>query len=150
MLQKGHLAKVCRSKPKPKSTPETRPRRAPSQPVRRVGDDSEDDSDDSSQPVMTVRGPGNSLPPIKVHVVVDDCSMPMEVDTGASVRLISETLFRQLWPGRNVNGTTVRLQTYSKEPLVVVGSIEVQAAYQGQNATLPFSCFRWSGTYPSG
>ena len=114
--KKGHLAKVCRSKSQSQYPAGARSRRPPSQLVCRVGDDSEDDSDDSSQPVLTVRGPGDCSPPIKVHIVVDDCSLPMEVDTGAS-----ETLFRELWPGRNVNDTSVRLQTYSEEPLVVVG-----------------------------
>ena len=88
--KKGHLAKVCRSQTKSQSPAGARSRRPPSQPVHRVGDDSEDDSDDSSQPVLTVRGPGDSSLPIKVHVVVDDCSLPMEVDTGASVSLISD------------------------------------------------------------
>ena len=138
--KKGHLAKVCRSKPRG-----DRSRRQRTQPVQRIGDDFDDDSDDTLQPVLTVKGTGGSLPPIKVHVLVDNCSVPMEVDTGASVTLISESTFFQLWPGRGLSETSVRLQTYSKEPLVVMGTTEVDVSYQGQSATLPLVVVKGQG-----
>ena len=93
--KKGHLAKVCRSKPKTQPPPGMKQKRSPSA-VRRVEEDS---ADDPSQPVLTVHGQGNCSPPIKVHVDVDNCSLLMEVDTGASVSIIAETTFGQLWPG---------------------------------------------------
>ena len=98
--KKGHLAKVCRSKAKGGKSP-----RPPTQPVQRIADGCEDYTDDDLQPVLTVNGPGGSLPPIRVHVLVDNCSVPMEVDTGASVTLMSETTFFQLWPGRGLSET---------------------------------------------
>ena len=91
--KKGHLAKVCRSKAKG-----DRSHRSPTQPVQRIGDDLEDDSDDALQPVLTMKGLEGSLPPIKVHVLVDNCSVPMEVDTGASVTLIAESTFSREGP----------------------------------------------------
>ena len=42
---------------------------------------------------------------------MDDCIIPIEVDTGASMSLMSESIFGMLWPGRS---TDVRLQSYSK------------------------------------
>ena len=65
------------------------------------------------------------LPPIKVHVEINNCSVPMEVDTGASVSIMSETLYHKLWPRRGLKETTIRLQTYSKEPIPVVGATQV-------------------------
>ena len=46
----------------------------------------------------------------------------MELDTGASMSVMSEKLYKQLWPGRSLSTTPIRLQTYSKQPLDVIGS----------------------------
>ena len=40
---------------------------------------------------------------------VDDCLIPMEVDTGASMSLMSEHTFRRLWPRRSLVTTGVTL-----------------------------------------
>ena len=56
------------------------------------------------------------LPPIKVHMELDHCSVPMEVDTGASVSIMPETLYHKLWPRRGLKKTSIRLQTYSRSP----------------------------------
>lgn len=61
----------------------------------------------------------------------------MEVDTGASVSIMAGNLFYKLWPRRILKETTIRLQTYSKEPIVVLGTTDVQVAYEGQVVTLP-------------
>ena len=44
----------------------------------------------------------------------------MEVDTGASLSLMSHTT-TGLWPGRSLESTSVRLQTYFNAPIPVVG-----------------------------
>ena len=94
----------------------TKPKRSTSQPVRQVDEESDAESDDSMQPILTVeRGCDGRQPPIKEHVEVDKCSIPMEVDTCASVSIMSETMYHKLWPRRGLSTTTVRLQTYSKE-----------------------------------
>ncbi len=48
----------------------------------------------------------------------------------------ANTLYR-LWPGRKVQTTKVRLCSYSKEPIPVVGCCEVNINYKGQSATVP-------------
>ena len=94
--KKGHLAKVCRSKaqaqPTPQAKPRTRRTTSNSQPVRQVDEESDTDSDDYMQPIMTVtkQRQDGCTPPIKVHIEVDKVSIPMEVDTGASVSIMSE------------------------------------------------------------
>ena len=103
--KKGHLARVCRSKPPP-------PRNAShrgSQPVRQVEEDSDSGSDDYPYPVGTLReGRHGRVPPIKVNIQVDDCGVPMEVDTGASVSIMAEAMYRQLWPGRGLSATPIK------------------------------------------
>ena len=69
----------------------------------------------------------------------------MEVDTGASVSIMSETLYHKLWPRRGLKEPTIRLQTYSKEPIPVVGAAQVQVAYEGQTATLPLVVVKGKG-----
>ena len=51
---------------------------------------------------------------IKAHIQVDRVSIPMEVDTGASVTLTSENRYHRLWPGRDLSDSSIRLQTYSR------------------------------------
>ena len=46
------------------------------------------------QPIMTVKQRlDGHTPPIKVHVEVEKISIPMEVDTGASVSIMSENRY---------------------------------------------------------
>ena len=61
-------------------------------------------------------------------------------------------MFYQLWPGQYLNETSVRLQTYSKQPVVIMGTTEVRVSYLGQEATLPLVVVKnkdlhcWAGT----
>ena len=50
--------------------------------------------------------------PIQVPVSVDGVSVQMELDTGASVSIVSESLYKQYWPGRSLHNSTIKLQTY--------------------------------------
>ena len=69
----------------PPSSQGSQSRRPTSQPVRQEDEESEDDSDDSMQHVYTLEQKRDArLSPIKVHMELDHCSVPMEVDTGAS------------------------------------------------------------------
>lgn len=98
--KRGDLTRVCWSKPK--TSPRTKELSVPHSP-------SEDESDGSMQPIYTytveqIRD--SRLPPIKVHVELDSCNVPMEVDTGALVSIMAETLYHKLWPRRGLNETT--------------------------------------------
>ena len=60
--------------------------------------------------------------------MIDDCFVPMEIDTGAAVSLMAEAMYHQLWPWRGLSASNIRLQTYSKEPIKVVGTVDVQVS----------------------
>ena len=81
---------------------------------------------------------------------VDNCSVPMEVDTGASVSIMAEATYYKLWPGWGLSTTYIRLQTYSKEPITVVGSVNVQVSYDGQTAQITFSGCQGRWAHPPG
>ena len=72
-----------------------------------------------------------------VCMQLDGKEVSMELDTGASVSLMSGNLYHKLWPGRGLDSTTLRLQTYSCESLEVVGSTTVQVQYESQTVELP-------------
>ena len=114
--------------------------------VSRLHDEEEGSSDSGHYNLCQVRSGSMRSPPIQVKVGVDDCLIKMEVDTGASVSLMSETLFTELWPGRSLESTGVRLQSYSREPIPVVGCCYVNLAYNGQTAPqMPLIVVRGSG-----
>ena len=117
--KKGHIAKACRSRNWPLEA----------KPVQRVSEG--DTEEDPIEPLMAVRSTGKYTPPLKVRVLIDNYSLPMELDTGASRSAISENKFQQLWPERKLESSTVRLQTYSQEPLSVMGQVDVAVEYKG-------------------
>ncbi len=53
----------------------------------------------------------------------------MEIDTGASLTLMSEQIFQSLW--------TVTLHSYSGESIPVLGTVDVLVKYGGHEVTLP-------------
>ena len=84
-------------------------------------------------------------PPVVVQVKLDDCLVAMEVDTGASVSIMSEATFGELWPGPVLQPSQVRLQSYLKETIPVVGCCYVNLEYKGQTAKLPLLIVAGSG-----
>ena len=44
------------------------------------------------------RQTGKKTGPLEVQLKVDGQCLPMELDTGAAVTLVSESTYRQLWP----------------------------------------------------
>ena len=88
---------------------------------------------------------GGKLPPLKVCVQLDECNIPMEIDTGASMSIMSEDTYRKIWPAKKLEVSNVKLQTYSKEPSPVVDARYVQVQYEGQSATLPLIVVKGNG-----
>ena len=96
LWQKGHMRQACWGKRKtaPSKTSDLKFRK-----VCHVNDEGEQDLEDSPFHHVSSCGVTHS-PPIQIKVKFDECLVVMEVDTGASMSLISETTFRGLWSGR--------------------------------------------------
>ena len=107
--KKGHLKKVCRSK---KSMPKKK-KPAPPQPVRRV---QEDEETEDKYPLYHLHSASQDQP-IEISLNVGGCTLSMELDTRAALSLVSETLFKEMWPDRTVSGSTVTLSSYSGEDI---------------------------------
>ena len=138
----GHIAKVCRSKQKPNrqsqvnhviSKDESPP------PVATADHQSPADT----YSLFTIRGKAQ---PIVVPVCLNQVELSMELDTGASLSLTTETTYRKLsLPGQQPNPTTICLRTYTKVEVPVIGSVDVEVKYESQVFTLPVIVVKGDG-----
>ena len=81
-------------------------------------------------------------------MLLNAIEVEMEVDTGASATIMSEATYRRTWPKVKaplLQPTQTRLQTYTGEPLTVLGAITVDVQYHKQSATLPLVVVLGSG-----
>ena len=127
--KKGHIARVCRSKP---PTQEPCPPRKFTQHATHIVTE---DSEDYTMYNLT----GVSVKPLKVTVCVDNVKLDMEVDTGASVSIISEETYSRLWSeGQQpfLQESAITLRTYSGEQLSIKGTLAVDVQYKDQKASL--------------
>ena len=68
-------------------------------------------------------------------VEVEGAPLSMEIDTGAALLLISETIYSQLWPESRVltlEKSPIRLRTYTEEELKLVGKAVVKVCFENQ------------------
>ena len=78
-------------------------------------------------------------------ITVDNFPVLKEVGMGAALSLVSEATFKELWPDRRPEGTRVRLCSYSRAVIPVLGSIDVNILYNGQGAQLPLVVVQGQG-----
>ncbi len=72
----------------------------------------------------------------------------MQVDTGASLSLISEETYRTLWTtdsAPTLQESNVKLKTYTGSVIVVKGILEVKVNYKDQNCNLSLVVVKGSG-----
>ena len=129
--KKGHLKAVCRSKPKGNPSRKGHPRH-----IRTVEKEVTDDSESENELTLYHIKARKNSPPLQLSVKLNEHTVEMELDTGASVSLMSESTFKQLWPREKLVPSQCRLCSYSKEPIPVLGSCEVVVSYKNQQATL--------------
>ena len=74
----------------------------------------------------------------------------MEVDTGVSVSVISESTFGRLWPDKMLNLVEdIKLSTYTGESIKVAGQVLVDAEIQGKAVDKPLPLLVVEGSGPS-
>ena len=97
----------------------------------------EADQTDSSQyhlfPIKTERA---RVKPIEVELNVNDASLVMELDTGASVSVISEQTYLATWISPQPT-SEIKLRTYTGELLQVKGCMQARVSYREQEEALP-------------
>ena len=138
---KGHIAKVCKKKA-PASRPEQNWRK---QPVRylELDDPAPNNHDDEFKlfQVSEEKPEPSIIIPVKVNG--EECSM--ELDTGASVSIMSEEAWRKRFPTAPLEESQIRLRTYTGEALDIIGQANVQVTYEDQIANLPLQIIKGKG-----
>ena len=113
--------------------------------MRHVEEAEADDSDGSENELTLYHIGAKNTAPLRLAVKLNEHTVEMELDTGASVSPMSETTFRQLWPDGKLAPNQCRLCSYLKEPIPVVGSYEVAVSYKKQQTTLPLIIVKGNG-----
>ena len=141
--KKGHIAKACRSKPtqqpKQKGKNFAHNQHQSTHQVSTDPDESaQEDKEDQSAPYGLFALTQQKGSPIMVQISLNQVEIPMELDTGASLSVISEMTYQKIWDGQGppLQPTDVRLKTYTGETLQVKGKINVHVQYEGQEEAL--------------
>ena len=100
-------------------------------------------SDMEHLPLHAIRG--MATPPYQVPLILNGISYQMELDTGASVTLMSETECNKVFPRAPLKKSCMLLRTYSGECLPVIGEMEVRAQYGPQDQNLVLTVVAGSG-----
>ena len=99
--------------------------------------DDVEDSDDVYIMCSVVSG-NRGIHPLVSDFVIDGKKVRMQIDTGASVSVMSAKLYREIWaksPAVHKSGAVLR--TYTGEQIKVVGMIAVDAQYDRRKFTVP-------------
>jgi hypothetical protein len=165
--KKGHLAKVCRTAekgafhgtPRP-NAPKNKPRFGKKQSQRtsyvecdpNTSDEGPQDTtelesvSEGAGDLFTVyKSEGGPDSPIVLRPVVNGVTLQMELDTGASVSLISETAWRESFPESELVECDVFLKTYTGEKLRVLGQMQATVVYEEQTRSLPLLVIAGNG-----
>ena len=132
----GHIAKACRSKGNTQSKERGGKKQSHGSVQRTHQLTTVDKQDETSYALFKLSAPREA--PIHVTVMLNQAEVDMEVDTGASISVMSESTFMNTWKGSGpkLQSSDVCVKTYSRESLDVIGSIDVDIEYEGQKASL--------------
>lgn len=87
--------------------------------------------------LYTVKTECDYVKPYKVMVKCNGNRMYMEVDTGAAMSVISESLYKSKLKGAKLQPCDVTLRTYTDQPLALLGKIRVNVQYGKRQLMLP-------------
>ena len=87
----------------------------------------------------------NKIRTIRVPVVLNGVTHSMELDTGAAITVISEAECQELFPGAMLRKSDLLLETYTGEPLPVIGELNVQVRYEEQENDLALTVIEGDG-----
>ena len=125
---KGHTSRVCRKRAKSMKNSGGR--------VHHAGE-IEDHADSDSDVYHIYKFGIKRVNPIFEQLLINGISVKMEVDTGASLTIMSEKRFREAYPSFTLEPCSAILRTFSGEELKPVGSATVNVDHRGKLHVLP-------------
>ena len=145
--KKGHISPVCRSKaksPQASKPPaqsyggQHRRGRGSNRRTHQVQEDPVESGTEASsdEEYRLHKLTERSSDPITVTVTIDGKQLPMELDTGAAVSIISDKTRRSLFPDLELRESALVLKTYTDELMEVVGQLRVRVKYGSQEQKL--------------
>jgi len=145
---RGHIARVCKKRtpalPSGHANGSHSEQDRKKQSARYVeSDDSPRDSDKEFKlfQISHEKPEPSIIIPVKVNG--EDCSM--ELDTGASMSIMSEEAWKKSFTRAPLEKSQIKLRMYTRETLDVTGQAQVEVTYQNQTATLPIQIVKGQG-----
>ena len=88
-----------------------------------------------------------AMDPVIVQVQIDNKDVNMQIDTGASISIVSEECYNANWDAESLPLTPSRcvLNTYTQQRIPVLGECVVAVNHNGQQAKLPLIIVKGNG-----
>ena len=74
---------------------------------------------------------------MKVNVTLGNEIVPMQLDTGAAVSIIPESICRRVLPKYHLQASRITLKSYTGDLIPIAGKAEIPVIYGEQHFTLP-------------
>ncbi|XP_062401725.1 LOW QUALITY PROTEIN: uncharacterized protein K02A2.6-like [Sardina pilchardus] len=133
--KKGHLARKCRSARQPKQN------RFSTRGAAHMLEN-EDEQPEYTHMLHNLRE--NKVEPYREQLSVNGHDVTFEIDTGAGLTIVNERTYRQIGCGR-LHPAKIKLYTYTKEKVDVLGKMHANVIYKGQTKQLPLLVVRGEG-----
>ena len=159
--KKGHIAKVCKSKTAQDRQPRRDDRRQPRQdnrrqfPQRKPGKNTHyleqqaPVEDDVAYGMFSLSDPSAHPEPYRLDVTLNGIPTQMELDTGASVSLISSTTYERIKSAEtSLQPSKVALKTYTGQCIQVLGISKVMVKYGEKEMCLSVHMVSGDGPNP--
>ena len=129
--KKGHISRACRNKQRPPKS------RSPTK-THQLLTDTTDEAEPDEYSMYHTKGPGIT-PPILVTLQLNGQDLTMELNTGATLSIVSEKTYQSLFFSQappQLKPSTAQLKTYTGEVLRILGEITVTVCYKDQKSDL--------------
>ena len=124
----GHLSSACRSK-------------KTAHQAKWIEDTEPEEYSDSTIFQLSGKSPN----PFTVELCVQEKPLMFEIDTGASVTLISEETYNEHYQDKPLQKLSLKLKTYTGEPLQVLGQVAVTVSYHSQQGSYTLYVVKGAG-----
>ena len=92
---------------------------------------------DSQDAVCSTSDCCGDVAPVKADIIVNGKTINFVIDTGAHKTIIPESVYRKQYADIPLKRSNVKLKSYSKNNIPVLGEMTAEVQYEGEKYTLP-------------